>query len=94
MYIHFQSFEITGGILQGDTLDTPFLFMMVLDYALRKTLDGKEEDIGLQITPRKSRRHPKETIANLDIADDISLLSDQIEEAQQFCTVLNESARM
>ena len=75
-------FEITGGVLQGDTL-APFLFVIVLDYALRKALDGKEEDLGFTITPRKSRRHPKEAIADLDFADDISLLSDQIEEAQQ-----------
>ena len=36
-------FEITGGVLQGDTL-APFLFVIVLDYALRKALDGKEEE--------------------------------------------------
>ena len=30
-------FEITAGILQGDTL-APFLFIIVLDYALRKAL--------------------------------------------------------
>ena len=47
-------FEITGGVLQGDTL-APFLFVIVLDYALRKALDGKEEDLGFTITPRKSQ---------------------------------------
>ena len=74
--------DVTRPLLQGDTL-APFLFVIVLDYALRKALDGKEEDLGFTITPRKSRRHPKEAIADLDFADDISLLSDQIEEAQQ-----------
>ena len=77
-----EMFDITGGVLQGDTL-APFLFVIVLDYALRKALDGKENDLGFTITPRRSRRHPKEAIADLDFADDISLLSDEIEEAQQ-----------
>ena len=38
-------FEITAGVLQGDTL-APFLFIIVLDYALRKATDGKEEELG------------------------------------------------
>ena len=35
-------FDITAGVLQGDTL-APFLFVIVLDYAMRKATDGKEE---------------------------------------------------
>ena len=71
-------FDITAGVLQGDTL-APFLFVIVLDYALRKAMaDGKEEELGFTITPRRSRRYPKETIADLDFADDISLLPDAI----------------
>ena len=50
----------------------------MVDYALRKAMDGKEEDLGFTITPRKSSRHPKEVLADLDFADDISLLSDEI----------------
>ena len=33
-------FEITAGVMQGDTL-APFLFVIVLDYALRKAIDGE-----------------------------------------------------
>ena len=33
-------FDITAGVLQGDTL-APFLFIIVIDYALRKAMDGK-----------------------------------------------------
>ena len=36
-------FEIFAGVLQGDTL-APFLFVIVLDYAMRQAIDGKEED--------------------------------------------------
>ena len=52
-------FEITAGVLQGDTL-APFLFIIVLDHALRKAVDGKEEELGFTIHPRRSRRHPKQ----------------------------------
>ena len=75
-------FEITAGVLQGDTL-APFLFIIVLDYALRKAMDGCEDELGFTLTPRKSRRHPKEVLADLDFADDISLLSDAINQAQE-----------
>ena len=55
-----------------------------LDYAMRKAMgDGKKEELGFTITPRRSRRHPKEAIADLDFADDIALLSDAIEKAQE-----------
>ena len=78
-----EQFNILAGVLQGDTL-APFLFIIVLDYALRRAMaDGKEEELGFTITPRKSRRHPKEVLADLDFADDIALLSDAIEQAQE-----------
>ena len=32
-------FEITAGVLQGDTL-APFLFIIVLDFALRRAIEG------------------------------------------------------
>ena len=78
-------FDITAGVLQGDTL-APFLFIIVLDYAMRKALGDREDDLGFTITPRKSRRHPKQTIADLDFADDIALLSDAIQQAQELLT--------
>ena len=75
-------FDITAGVLQGDTL-APFLFVIVLDYAMRKATNGREEELGFTITPRKSRRHPKEVLADLDFADDIGLLSNEMRQAQQ-----------
>ena len=41
-------------------------------------MDGKEDDLGFTLTPRKSRRYPKEVLADLDVANDIALLSDEI----------------
>ena len=52
-----EMFDITTGVLQGDTL-APFLFIIVLDYAMRKAMAGKEEELGFTITPRRSRSHP------------------------------------
>ena len=78
-----EQFDITAGVLQGDTL-APFLFIIVLDYAMRKAMaDGKEDELGLTVTPRRSRRHPKEVLADLDFADDIALLSDAVQQAQE-----------
>ena len=75
-------FDITAGVLQGDTL-APFLFIIVLDYAMRKALGDDEKDLGFTLTPRRSRRHPKEVLSDLDFADDIALLSDAIVQAQE-----------
>jgi hypothetical protein len=64
-------FNIETGVMQGDTL-APFLFIIALDYALRKAIDGREMELGLTITPRKSSRQRAETMTDLDFADDIS----------------------
>ena len=46
-------------------------------------MDGKEEELGFTMTPRKSRRHPKKVMVDLEFADNISLLSDNIVKAQE-----------
>ena len=38
-------FEVKAGVLQGDTL-APYLFAITLDYVMRKTYNGREEDLG------------------------------------------------
>jgi exonuclease III len=84
-----EQFEITAGVLQGDTL-APFLFIIVLDYALRRAIDGREEELGFTLTPRRSRRHPKEALTDLDFADDIALLSDAVKQAQELLLRVEE----
>jgi len=37
-------FEILAAVLQGDTL-APFLFVIVIDYVLRKTVDSHEHSL-------------------------------------------------
>ena len=41
-------FKIMAGIIQGDKL-APFLFVIVLDYALRKATNGKETELGFTL---------------------------------------------
>ena len=74
-------FQITTGVMQGDTL-APFLFVVVLDYALRAAISGKEEELGFTLQPRRSKRHPVKVLTDLDYADDIALLSENISQAQ------------
>ena len=78
-------FNIETGVMQGDTL-APYLFIIALDYALRKAISGKESELGLTITPRKSSRQRAETLTDLDFADDISLLSNNSTQAQDLLT--------
>ena len=75
-------FDISAGVMQGDTL-APFLFVMVLDYALRKAINGREVELGLTLIESRGRRHPTISICDLDFADDIVLLSNDIEQAKK-----------
>lgn len=80
-----EEFDILAGVLQGDTL-APFLFIIVLDYTLRQAINGQEQDLGFTITPKRSRRFPAVVLTDLDYADDISLLSDRADQAQELLT--------
>ena len=62
---------------------------------MKKAVAGKEDELGFTITPRKSRRHPKVVLADQDFVDDIALQSDEIEEAQQLLSrVENECKKV
>ena len=80
-----EDFRIHAGVLQGDTL-APFLFIVALDYALRKAIAGREEELGFTLTRRRSRRQPAVVLTDLDYADDICLVSKQAEQAQELLT--------
>ena len=76
-----ETFSIQNGVLQGDTL-APFLFIIDLDYAMWQAIDGRESELGFEITRKKSRRHPSVSITDFSYADDVALISNNIEEAQ------------
>ena len=52
-----EEFDILAGVMQGDKL-APYLFIIVLDYALRKAISGREQGLGFTLNPRRSKRHP------------------------------------
>ena len=63
-------FDIHAGVMQGDTL-APYLFVITLDYAMRQAINGRENELGFTIQPRKSSRNPAVSLCDLDFADDI-----------------------
>ena len=71
---------LLAGVLQGDTL-APYL--LVLDYALRQAIAGREEELGFTIIPRLSHRVHPVMLTDLDFADDIALISDVMVQAQE-----------
>ncbi|CAH1244595.1 Hypp7340 [Branchiostoma lanceolatum] len=83
-------FDLYAGVLQGDTL-APYLFVIVVDYALRMAIDGREEELGLQIERRRSRRVGPKTVTDFDFADDIALISEAITQAQELLGCVESS---
>ncbi len=83
-------FEILAGVLQGDTL-APFLFVIVIDYVLRIAVEGHEH-LGFTLSegrsarlPRKANKaaHPNKSISDTGYADDLCMLSNTLEQAQE-----------
>ena len=66
-------------LLQTDTI-APFLFIICLDYVLRKSIECNTE-LGLQITERNSTRYLEVNITYADYADDIAITINNLREA-------------
>ena len=81
--------QILAGVLQGDTL-APYLFIIVIDYVMRETLAGR--DVGFTLRRRLSSRYPEVKISDTGYADDLSLISDTVVQAQEFLESLEKSA--
>ena len=76
-------FHISTDVLQGDVTLVPFLFIIVVNYILKKSTH--EIDSGIVTHQRKSRRHPTKVLNGLDFADDIALLESTLPRAQVHC---------
>ena len=87
-----RDFDIQAGVLQGDTL-APFLFIVVLDYVLRKALQGHEERLGFLLEPRQCRRQGPQVITDMDFADDIALLANKLKDAEELLHLVEAAAR-
>ena len=71
-------FKTTSGVLQGDAL-SPYLFIVLLDYALKKTL---QDDVGFVVRKRNGRRHPAIYVDVHAYADDSCLLAESIADVE------------
>ena len=74
-----------------DTL-APYLFPIVLDYVMRKTCQGREEELGFHLHKRQSQRVPQAIVTDLDFADDLALITEETEQAQEVLTRLEQEA--
>ena len=83
-------FDIIAGVLQGDTL-APYIFIICLDYVLRKALDENPE-LGFTLQQQRSRRHPAINITDIDYADDLAISTDTIEDAMKLLHKIEEVA--
>ena len=83
-------FDIIAGVLQGDTL-APYLFIICLDYVLRKALDENPE-LGFTLKPQRSRRHKSVNITDVDYADDLAVLTNNIQDAMKLLHKIEEAA--
>lgn len=97
-------FDITAGVLQGDTL-APYLFLLVLNEVLRKAIpeqaDGAEPMFPGCLTtdrPRRSCAKPYKyafsgfSIRDIDYADDIVLIELTLEAAQALLHAVQREA--
>ena len=73
-------FAFHAGVPQGNTL-APFLLIIPLDYAMRSAIEGYE-DLGLTLSERRSRRSAAVMITDTDFADDIALISNNLDKVQ------------
>ena len=78
------------GVLQGDTL-APYLFVIVVDYILRQSVDNIHTN-GITIKKQTSRRHPSKHLTDLDYADDMALISDTLPKAQELLNSLEKAS--
>ena len=83
-------FDIVAGVLQGDML-APHLFILCLDYVLRKSIDKNREN-GFELTKKRSRKYPAKTITNANYADDIVILANTPNQAKTLLHSLERAA--
>ena len=73
-------FNIVACVLQGDTL-APYLFIISLDYVLRRSIDIMKEN-GFNLAKERSRKYPAQIITDADYAVDIALLANTLAQAE------------
>ena len=88
-------FETLAGVLQGDTL-APYLFAIVIDYVMRRAIGDRAHELGFTLYPRKSPRvhsvNPAVNITDLCFADDIALLANNYQQAEELLRLVETEA--
>ena len=63
---------------------------------MRLTIQGREEELGFELEPKKSRlydrKYPATILTDLSYADDIPLVSQDVCQAQKLLTCVEEKA--
>lgn len=73
--------KITARIVKVNTL-VSYLLVLVLVYIMRKSLDGREEDLSFRLE-RRSRRDTQKILNDLALTNDTALISTKIYQAQE-----------
>ncbi|XP_014779467.1 uncharacterized protein LOC106875731 [Octopus bimaculoides] len=80
-----ENFEIKDNAL------APYLFAVVRDYAMCRTCVGKEE-LRFKLLMQRSRQHQAVTVTDLDYADDLALLTERTDQAQEVLSRLEQES--
>ena len=93
-------FDLGVGVLQGDTL-APYLFVIVLDWVMRNAIP--DESLGLRLSddidtqtrksPRNNDKLQRKVLTDLCYADDIALVSDNVDNANTMLASISHWAR-
>ena len=67
------------------------MMKIVIDYTMRQAVGDRELDLGFKLDKRSRRRQPI-AVTDLDFADDIALLSEEIQKAQELLTCVENKA--
>ena len=85
---------LVAAVLQGDTL-APYIFIIVLDYTMRQEIGNEPGIIGFKLDNKRSRQHKPAIITDFDFTDDIALVTEEINQAEEFLQrVQNSAARI
>ena len=83
--------NISGRVLQGDTL-APFLFILCIDYVLKKALD-QNNDLDFTLIERRNKIYPAIKITDVDYADDLAIVNDNTNEAITLLHKMEKAAK-
>ena len=70
----------------------PYLFIIDLNYIMRQTYQNREVELGFQLRKRQSRRMAPITITDLNFADDLALITEEKEQAQDMLNILEHES--